>query len=163
MQSIQALRERLSVLAQSTRKLVEDNNDKWTAELGEQYDAKMNEIEDVKAQIGRVQATLDAMADDKIDGQVFNAAAAKAPASERAIFNKWLRKGDSAVTAEEWAIVRNTMSTTTAGEGGYTVPTEISSMLIDALKKFGGMRSAATVITTAQGQPDELPGLGRHV
>lgn len=158
MQSIQALRERLSVLAQSTRKLVEDNNDKWTAELGEQYDAKMAEIEDVKAQIGRVESTLGAMADDKLDGQVFNAAAAKAPASERAIFNKWLRKGDNAVSAEEWAIVRNTMSTTTSSEGGYTVPTEVASMLIDALKAFGGMRQAATVLTTAQGNPMNFPG-----
>ena len=158
MQSIQALRERLSVLAQSTRKLVEDHNDKWTAELGEQYSAKMSEIEDVKAQIGRVQATLDSIADDKIDGQVFNAAAAKAPASERNIFNKWLRKGDNAVTNEEWAIVRNTMSTTTTTEGGYTVPTEVASMLIDALKAYGGMREAATVITTAQGNPMNFPG-----
>lgn len=68
-----------------------------------------------------------------------------------------MRGGDQGLNAEDWAIVRNTMSTTTTTEGGYTVATEVATSVLDALKAFGGMRSVAEVIQTAQGNPMNFP------
>ena len=48
-------------------------------------------------------------------------------------------------------------STGTDAQGGYTVPTEVSGTIIEALKAFGGMRSVATVISTATGVPMTMP------
>lgn len=85
-------------------------------------------------------------------------AASKAPPnSPRAIFQKWLRGGDGALSVQDWDSVRNTMSTTTPAEGGYTVPTEVAQSVIEALKAFGGMREAATVIQTDGGNPINWP------
>jgi HK97 family phage major capsid protein len=47
--------------------------------------------------------------------------------------------------------IRNAMSTTTTTEGGYTVPSEVASMVIDKLKAYGGMREVSTILTTSTG------------
>jgi len=49
------------------------------------------------------------------------------------------------------------MSTTTGSEGGFTVPTETASQLIESLKAFGGMRAVANVLVTATGAPMSFP------
>jgi HK97 family phage major capsid protein len=161
MQSIQALRERIAARAQEVRKLVEDNNNGWKPEHQTAYDTGMAEIEDLKAQVKRIEAANDALADDKLNSSLAEAAGRRAPAGKgekaRAIYDKWLRGGDRALTAEDWNDIRATMSTTTTTEGGYAVQTDVSSMLINALKAFGGMREVATVIRTAQGNPMSFP------
>jgi HK97 family phage major capsid protein len=62
----------------------------------------------------------------------------------------YMRFGNN-VTPEQAVQIRNAMSTTTTTEGGYTVPAEIASMVIDRMKAFGGMRDASTVLSTATG------------
>ena len=69
----------------------------------------------------------------------------------------YLRHGND-VTAEQVAAIRNAMSTGTGSEGGYTVPTEVATMVVDALKAFGGMRDIAQVISTASGALINFPG-----
>lgn len=151
--SIQALRERHTALAKETRELVEKNNDKWTPELEAKYGQFMAELDDIKAQVDRYQRTLDAIADEAVKAAASEADAkaardrgVKTPMAQ--LFDKWLRGGDKALSAQDWADIRATMSTTTGSEGGYTVQTEVARTLMDALKAFGGMRSAATVIQT---------------
>jgi HK97 family phage major capsid protein len=61
------------------------------------------------------------------------------------------------VPADMVAAIRNAMSTTTPAEGGYTVPSEIRAMVMEALKAYGGMREAATVIATEGGNPLNWP------
>lgn len=68
----------------------------------------------------------------------------------------YLRHGNN-VTAEQAIAIRNAMSTTTPAEGGYTVPAEIATMVVDALKAFGGMREVSQVITTAGGNALNWP------
>lgn len=161
MQSIQALRERLNARAQAVRELVEANNAAWKPEHQTAYDEGMAEVEDIKAQIGRQEATREALADEKMAAAVADSAGRKAGkaggkiASE--VYSRWLRGGDQAITAQEWQQIRATMSTTTTTEGGYAVQSEVASMLIDALKAYGGMRQAATVIVTEQGNPMSFP------
>ena len=71
-------------------------------------------------------------------------------AKVKSIDNKWFRGGERALTADDWA-VKNTMSTTTPAEGGYSVQSEVASELIQSLKSFGIMRNVATILPTGKG------------
>lgn len=163
MHSIQALRERIAARAQDVRSLVEKNNDKWSAEHQAAYDTGMAEVEDLKAQVKRIEATLAADEDKREVEAVANAAAGKSKSAKEGdsraseLYAKYLRHGDKGLTAEDWTHIRNTMSTTTTTEGGYAVQSDVASRLIDSLKAFGGMREAATVLRTAQGNPMSFP------
>jgi HK97 family phage major capsid protein len=54
-------------------------------------------------------------------------------------------------------IVRNTMSTSTGSQGGFTVQTEVSRQFVDTMKDFGGMRRVSDSITTAMGNDLSYP------
>lgn len=159
-QTMQELRERHAALAQSTRKYVEENNESWTAEHQEKYDASLNELEDIKAQLDRITALHEKIADEALADRAIEAServAADTKSVHAKLFNKWLRNGDKALSAQDWQTIRNTMSTTTDTQGGHTVPTEVASSVIDVLKAFGGMRQASTVITTDSGASINYP------
>lgn len=161
MQSIQALRERIAARAQEVRKLVEANNNGWKPEHQAAYDAGMAEIEDLKGQFTRLEATIAADADTQAAEAIAQAAGRKAASGKGSraeeLYNKFLRQGDKAITAEEWREIRATMSTTTTTEGGFTVQTEVARRVVAALKAFGGMRAAATVIQTSMGNDMNFP------
>lgn len=53
--------------------------------------------------------------------------------------------------------IRNAMSTTTTTEGGYTTALEYQRSLEAAMKQFGGVRAAATVIQTSTGMQMQFP------
>ena len=162
MQSIQALRERRATIAQSIHKLLDDHpGDKWSAALQEKYDAGMKEIEDIADESKRVQQVLDLIAENAETGQVRNlferqAHEEKRPAHLDAFWNL-MRRGEKLVTPEEWSALRNTMSVGTSAQGGYTVPTEVSASLADALKAYGGVRSVAEVFRTTAGNDINFP------
>lgn len=151
MTSIQALRERRSVLAKSLHELVNSTEGKdWKPEHQTKYDEGMSQITDIDTEIGRFQAVLDKINDDTLDdraketkGKVIRE---KGGAS---MYARWLRGGDRSITSEEWSTIRAAMSTTTGSEGGFTVQTEVAKSVADALKAYGGMREVATVIQTA--------------
>lgn len=157
--SIAQMRDKRNALAKEVRNLLDNHKESWTAEHTTQYDAKMKDIENLDAAIDREQRLLDATAEKKFkDAGVRELdPAASAQVAARAAFNKLLRNGERGMTEEDWTALRNTMSTTTATEGGYTVQTDVASSIIDALKAYGGMRRVATVIRTAQGNPMTWP------
>lgn len=162
--SIQALRERLSARAKDIRALVEANpGAQWTPDLQAQYDTGMKEVDSIKAEIGRHQALLDSLSANGFEANLQNAAdrlehtAHKTGDVVKALHAKWLRHGDQALSAQDWQAIRNTMSTTTNSEGGYTVATSVAQSVADALKAYGGVRNVATVIQTAEGNPLSFP------
>ena len=162
MQSIQALREQLNARAQSVRQLVEQNNTSWSAEHQEKYDAGMAEVESLRAAIDRANAVNEKLAVEKQGEEVAERVARTAPSAaagdeKAALWNKWLRGGDKALSAEDWKTVRNTMSTTTGSEGGYSVQTDVAARLLDQLKAFGGMRAVSTVISSDKGNDIQFP------
>lgn len=53
--------------------------------------------------------------------------------------------------------IRAAMSTTTPGEGGYTVATEYARSLEEAMKAYGGMLEVSTVINTGSGAQMNFP------
>lgn len=157
--SIQALREKRAAQAKSLHDLV--NKAEWNAEKDQPvYDQTMASIDELDAQIARITAANERLASDALNNSVIEASerlGRDKKSDEAKVFAKWLRGGDSALSAEDWATIRNTMSTTTNSEGGFTVQTEVAQQVLDALKAFGGMRRVAEVIQTANGAPMQFP------
>lgn len=157
--SIQALREQRAAKAKTLNELV--TKAEWNPANDQPiYDAGLQEIDAIDAQIKNINDLNKRVAEDALNETVIIASerAGKDKKSDGArIFAKWMRGGDQGLNAEDWAIVRNTMSTTSTTEGGYTVATEVATSVLDALKAFGGMRSVAEVIQTAQGNPMNFP------
>jgi HK97 family phage major capsid protein len=163
--SLQALREKRAAIAAEMRALTDKPADKWNKETDTPaWDALLTQLDDVDAAIKRHQK-MNAIAAERLEIETMADAAdrvakdKKSPAA--AMFAKWLRGGDAALTAEEWAehraAVQNTMSTTTGNQGGFTVQTEVAGTVLEVLKQFGGMRRVATVMQTAMGNPINFP------
>lgn len=150
--SIQALRERRAVKAKEARELIDGG--KWDASISNQVDTLYNEIGSLDEQIRRHEQLAEIEAAEKL--QVVKPGDID-PASPKALFNKWIRGGDNALTAADWQVVRNTMSTTTPAEGGYTVPSLVAGTLIDAMKAYGAMRAVAGMLRTSDGKPLSYP------
>lgn len=157
--SIQALREQRAAKAKSLHDLV--NKTDWNAAADQPvYDALLAEIDALDAQIGRIQAANERLAQEAIQNGViegFERIARDQNSEAASIHAKWLRGGPDALSAEDMAVIRNTMSTTTPAEGGYTVQTDVATSVLDALKAFGGMREVAEVMRTERGNPLSYP------
>jgi len=158
MKSIQDLRERRSVIARNLHDLLnEEKSGKWNNSLQEKYDAGMKEIDDIDAEMKRIHAVHERIADDALNAQLFEVEKRGSENPKAALFAKWLRGGDRALSAEEWNTIRATMSTTTNSEGGFTVQKDVVKTVMDALKAYGGVRAVATILQTEQGNPFDYP------
>lgn len=157
--SIQALREQLSHENRQARALLDSKGDRpWTKEEQATFDAHMDTAERLKAQIQAHQRMLDADAERNFNDAQRESTKKGEPGQISALqaVALYMRHGNN-VTAEQAIAIRNAMSTTTTTEGGHTVPTEVYTMVIEAMKAFGGMRQVAQVITTEGGNPLNFP------
>ena len=151
MTNITALREKIAQLANQANHILAEKGDQvWSKEDQAKFDDLTNQIEQARDQVKAIERMRELDADKFFE----NAASSKKPDGETIngmeAMALYLRHGNN-VTAEQAVAIRNAMSTTTQSEGGYTVPSEVASMVIDKLKAFGGMRDAASVITTSTG------------
>ena len=150
--SIQALREQRAAKAKSLNELV-NKPEAWNPAVDQPiYDTGMLELDSIDAQISNINAINAKLAETALTETVIIASERVGKDNksvEAALYGKWLRGGDNALTNEDWAIVRATMSTTTTTEGGFTVQTEVAKSVLDALKLFGGMRAVSTIIQTS--------------
>lgn len=157
--SIQALREQRGKIAAALKELVAKPD--WDAATDQAtYDNGMNEIEAIDAKIKRQNDLNAKIADDARVNDVADAAARLGRDKGDkglSLYAKWLKGGDNALNADDWATIRNTMSTTTGSEGGFTVQTDVATSVLDALKAYGGMREVSTVIRTDKGNPMSFP------
>lgn len=154
--SIQALRERLSAHNKAAKALLEEKGSTtWSKEDQAKFDAEMDGAERVQSQIEAHQKVLDREAANsfekvpKKDDTPQNAA--------REGLEIFLRKKPADMSAEEAAKVRNTMSTTTGSEGGFTVQTLVAKDLIELLKAYGFMRRTSGQISTDNGADLSYP------
>lgn len=148
--SIQALRERRGTIAAALQELVAKPD--FSVDDQATYDNSMAEIDKIDASIKRIQDANAKLAEEVATANVAEGADRAARNTGKkglSAYAKWLRGGDNALNAEDWASIRNTMSTTTGSQGGFSVDTEVASMVVDRLREFGGMRSVSTIISTA--------------
>ena len=156
--SIQALREQKNTLSKEANNLLAKAGDKvWSKEDQKEYDGITDQIELVNGQIDAHQKQLDAAAEEHFNDatQTSNPKGKKSEAVQA--LDVFLRKQSKHISTEEHAMIQNTMSTTTGSEGGYTVQSEIGTMLIEALKDFGAMRRVAGQISTSAGNDLSYP------
>lgn len=158
--SIQALRERLAASNQAAKKLLADKGSaSWTKEEQTGFDNHMDEADRVSAQITaheRVNAAdrednFKDLEDFRKDGK------AKKQTDEQIAANIFFRKSFKDMSVEEAQTIRNTMSTTTGSEGGFSVKSDVASSLIDYAKAYGYMRKVSGNLRTAQGNPLSYP------
>ena len=161
--SIQALRERLATASKAANHILNEKGDSvWSVEDQAKFDNHVSEAERIKSQISAHEKIIanDAdinfsyVEDNKIN---INAKNGKVLSENEKIFNTYLRKSFKEMTVDEARAVQNTMSTTTAAQGGNTVQSEVASILVDYLKDYGYMRRVASQLTTSSGAPLAFP------
>jgi HK97 family phage major capsid protein len=153
--SIQALREHKTELARQAKQLLADKGSQvWSKEDQGKFDALMDEADRVDSQIEAHQRTLNERAERTFaDGK-----GGDAQKNERTKgVDLFLRKAFKDMTPEEMGVVRNTMSTSTGSQGGYTVQVDVSREFVDQLKDFSGMRRVADRVLTAMGNDMSFP------
>lgn len=180
MKSIQALRERRDQLAHTLHNLVDkEKTPEWKPEHQASYDQSMAEIGDIDAQIkrhGNAMAAIAASAaanggiSDDMREQFTRTQGAHG--AESGALKAYLTGGLANLQPEQlnalrarqvgdianaMQLPRAAMSTGTASEGGYTVATEYYRQLAEAMKQFGGIRQAASVIQTGTGAAMNFP------
>ncbi|SPB16519.1 HK97 family phage major capsid protein [Caballeronia novacaledonica] len=170
--SIQQLRERRDALAKNIANLMENHQgDKWGAEQDKAYADGMAEIDRVNAEIKRNEDYLQKIAANALNGNTDGLVnqftrTPGAHGDESRALRAYLTGGMSALAQDDLARlqarqaigdIRNAMSTTTPGEGGYTVATEYFRQLTQAMKAFGGIRSVATTLQTGTGAQMNFP------
>ena len=121
-------------------------------------DRLCNEVERLEKDIRAMQRSLDLLAEKEADDIERDWMARKVKGSDAVkVFDKWLRGGIERLSADDREVFRNTMSTGVPSEGGYTVPVEVATSVIDQLKAFGGMRAVSTVIASDSGNDINFP------
>lgn len=149
--SIQELRERLSALNKAAKaQLADKGSAVWSKDDQTKFDTTMEEAERVQSQIDAHQRVLNMEADQNFNDVVQNEPRAKKSELQQGL-ELFMRKSAREMSQEEALMVRNTMSTTTGSEGGFTVQPLVATSLIDLLKAYGFMRRVASQITTASG------------
>lgn len=153
--SIQALRERLAASNKAANKLLADKGSAtWTKEDQATFDNHADESERIQRQIEAHEKMIAKDRENSFDdADQFKSSLGgdKKMTDEQKAVNIFLRKSVRDMSAEEAQFIRNTMSTSTSSEGGYTVQPKVAASLIDLLKSYGFMRKVASQITTENG------------
>lgn len=125
-------------------------------------DALLAEVEAIDAEIARENRINQVAGDALSEHEAAMNAATRlggGTSDEAAALRAMLTGGLSALTPEQRSAmasrqnpdIRAAMSTTTGSEGGFTVATEFSRQLIEAMKAAGSIRSVSSTIRTATG------------
>lgn len=155
--SIQALRERLQASSKAANKVLADKGSQtWTADDQKVFDDHVSEGERIKAQIDAHEKMIARERDENF-ADMSDFKAEKGSKKTSKAFDTFLRKSFKDMSPEEIQLVRNTMSTTTTTQGGYSVESEVATELIDLLKSFAFVRAVAGQITTEKGNNLSYP------
>ncbi|MCH2040288.1 MAG: phage major capsid protein [Saccharospirillaceae bacterium] len=171
--SIQDLREERKNIAAQMINLVENKpeDQKWTADDQKKYDDLKAAIEPLDQQIAAFEETL--QLSQSVQDQIGNIAAeqnisideaTQRESKRKECLNAWMRGGVDNLTSEQREFmasevirVQNEMGVGQAQKGGALTHREFATRLLEAMKKFGGMRSVANILPTATGNPMDMP------
>ena len=172
MKSIQALREERKAIAAQMDTLVNQPDDhKWNDDDQKKFDDFRAAVENIDRHISAYEETMKLT--DAQEQHVKNVAAqldigddeaADREAKLKACTNAWLRGGMENLTSDQQTFMRNevkrvnaAMGTNEANNGQALVHREFVARLLEAMKAFGGMRSVATIMPTANGNAMDMP------
>lgn len=169
MKSIQALREQRQQLAAELRKIMDSTADKeWSNDNQANYDSLVAKVDSVDAEIKRIEKALEIenASDSRIENRVNDLGVSADEANsqietEKGVFNTFLRAGREGLNNAQREFIQNRIqnaqSTGTDSQGGFIVPTDFATTLLQALKAYGGVRSVANVISTMGGYDMQWP------
>lgn len=153
--NIQAQREKINDLSRQANAMLAEKGDRWTSDDQAVFNKLTDDITNAEHVIKNEEALR------RVNAEVFFADAKKHGKGPEidvvAAVGLYLRNGTNNLTHDQVMSIQNAMSTTTSSEGGYTVPSEVAAMVVDALKAYGGMREVSQIITTAGGNPLNYP------
>jgi len=157
MKTIAALRDQRQVSARAMRDLLDKNpGSMWNTARQREYDAQLAELDVLDAEIYRLETVRDRDTDIRISDAMATARRERRGGSD-SIFDTYLRKGEAGFTAEQRVHIRNTMSTTTGSQGGFSVASDVAKRFIDVLKDYSGVRRVAEIIVTEKGNVMPFP------
>lgn len=155
------------------RELTPEESQKW-----DDMDAEWNKLNKRFEDEQKLEERKRKMADDKFaeddadagDGKSKKPSKEENEARTLEIFDKYLRRGYSALTAEESEFMHKRQNvTSTPADGGYLVPQGYSNELEMALKEYDGLRNLCRIYSTPMGNDvpwptqDETSQLGELV
>ena len=153
--SIQALREQRNELSrQANHLLAEKGAQVWAQADQEKFDGLADQMDRIDKQISAHQRMLDKQAEELVPTKKDTE---HAKTQAHAGVEVFLRTMTNERTPEQRELIRNTMSTTTGSQGGYTVPSQVSSDLVDTMKDYGAMRRRADRLATSSGNDLNYP------
>jgi HK97 family phage major capsid protein len=142
MSKISALREERSAVAREMLDFVDKHpGAAWKPQHQQYYDARVDRLNRLDFEIDRIENVRRRDRDYRIDDAIST------------LTDTFIRKGDKGFTDDQIAIIRNTMSTTTGSQGGFTVPSNVATRFSDILKDYSAVRRVAEVISTDTGGP----------
>jgi HK97 family phage major capsid protein len=154
---LQQNREARNEYARMARNLLEqDTGSRFTAAHQASYDRYVAQIERLDDEIKVLERAREGLADERVQDAI-DTAYRERRAPRDPLMDTFLRNGEIGFTAEQQLAIRNTMSTTTGSQGGFTVPTEVATRFADILKDYSSVRRAAEVITANTGGPFGWP------
>jgi HK97 family phage major capsid protein len=182
MSKLKELREKMARIATNARakldEIKDDTTEERAAEIEGEFDTMMADHAKLEKQAEREEklekAERSANAGDERrprgDGDEGRGVDENEPVTYRSAFGEMIRcAGDlSALPQEVREVLKlgasgefRAQSTTTGAAGGYTVPEELESSLIQAMADFGPMydEDICTVLTTTSGNPIPMPTL----
>ncbi len=173
-QEIQNLREQRAKLIFDAQELLKAEN--LSPEDEVRFDGMISEADAMLGRIAREEWLLDAVRSVEkpvnnrigIEGNPLEVRQDNQPGLENAeAFRSWMRYGMDGLTPEQRGLMAKAISSLpveardqavgTGAAGGFLVPQEFFTQLEVALKAFGGMRIASTIIPTASGAALPMP------
>lgn len=154
---MQQKRDNIARQMRSLNDTIGDND--WTDEQRTQFSSMKTELRglDSKIEVEEEMRKLDAedaqrqqqqeqemrdMHDANKDGDV----------NYRSAFDTLMRSGFEELSKEERQILKRAQSTGDDAKGGYTVPTEFQSRVIEQMKAYGGIANNCNVLVTSDGR-----------
>ncbi|GGI82209.1 phage capsid protein [Polymorphobacter multimanifer] len=159
--SIQALREQRDAKAKALKELA-NKADYNPANDNTVFDAMVDEINALEGQIDRItKANEIAFENEEIEGvkagleKLSRDRGKDSP--ELSAFVAFIKAGDKGLDGDQVKRFRADLGVGTNGAGGFTVQTDVSTRLLDALAYDGGMGETATSLRTEGGNPLLIP------
>lgn len=159
------LREKRNSHAVEMRTLLENNKEKWSKEHQAKYDEHNDAIAALDTLITNTQRLLDLEAEEK-----FTDAPRRDPNEPQnqvqEMLARYLRNGRDGLNSQELQAMaransefKNTMSTGTGSQGGFTVQNDVAKMVVENMAEFSSLRvpGMATVISTQSGAEMSYP------
>ena len=168
---------RLWTRMQEIQRVAQDESRDWTAEERTNWDAANTKIDEVSADIERLEKmlTLESVDHDQIleRANPGDPSGNKSEDTDEAregkyteAFGRWLRGGMDYCTVDQRQLMhqkaaqgeqRLYQGITTPSLGGYLVPDGFRNTMTETLKAFGGLINFANVISTSTGNPLSWP------